>query len=171
MGIIVLVAGWWWTTTNRGDTIVYRGEKIKLSKRYADFDQYKNDPDNIAASETKHVQTLVITAPIAHSFASSQDLFRAVEATAFPGYGTGIFPSRKSDEKNLTLVTIEIPRANEDRFLVVQRRKGGFEIVEDFVHADPPMPFGVREESGSYVFLDGSGNEIFRRSATGTADQ
>ena len=29
----------------------YRGETIKLSKAYYDFDEYKNDPNNIHPSE------------------------------------------------------------------------------------------------------------------------
>jgi hypothetical protein len=45
--------------------IDYRGEKIKLSKPYRDYDEYKNDPDNIHPSETARVQGLVMSAPIA----------------------------------------------------------------------------------------------------------
>jgi len=33
------------------NVIDYRGERIKLSKSYYDFDTYKNDPDNIDPSK------------------------------------------------------------------------------------------------------------------------
>lgn len=163
---VILVAALWWTTkkNSRGDVVLYRGEKIKLSKHYTDFDQYKNDPDNIDPSETKRVQRLVMTAPIAHAFASWSELFQAIQAIAFPGYGTGIFPDRNSD---LTLVTIEIPRADKDRVFVVRGRKGGCEVIDEFVHDDIPLLSGVREEGKFYVFFDRSGKELFRRPANG----
>src|SRR6266704_3288121 len=47
------------------DSVEYRGQRIQLSKAYADFDEYKNDPNNIAASETERAQQLVAGAPIA----------------------------------------------------------------------------------------------------------
>jgi hypothetical protein len=50
--------------------IDYRGEKIKLTKAYADYDAYKNDPENIHPSETERVQALVLGAPIAKTFGS-----------------------------------------------------------------------------------------------------
>lgn len=167
--VVVLAGALWWMTTNRsrGDFVVYRGEKIKLSKQYSDFDQYKNDPNNIDSSETKRVQRLVMTAPIAHSFASWSKFFQAEQAVAFPGYGTSIFFGRKSDGNDLTLVTVEIPRADKDRFIVVQERNGRCEVLDDFVHDDIPALHGVRQEGESYIFFDRSGKELFRRPAIG----
>src|SRR5437762_13346553 len=46
-------------------TIQYQGQTIQLSKAYRDFDEYKNDPMNIAPAETARVQQLVTDAPIA----------------------------------------------------------------------------------------------------------
>lgn len=139
--------------------VVYRGQKIRLSKHYSDFHQYKDDPDNIAPSETARVQKLVISAPIAHSFASWSEMFQAVQNVAFPGYGTGIFPNPKSD---LTVVTVEIPRANKDRYFVVQEHNGRCDILDDFVYEDILALHGVREKGGSYVFFDRTGKELFR---------
>src|SRR6266478_8316043 len=50
------------------DTIQYRGQTIRLSRAYADFDEYKNDPNNIAAGETERVQQLVEGAPVAKEY-------------------------------------------------------------------------------------------------------
>lgn len=166
---VILVTVLWWTTRNQNhfDFMLYRGEKIKLSRQYANFDQYKNDPNNIDPSETKRVQSLVMTAPIAHSFASWSEFFRAEQAAAFPGYGTSIFPGRRSDGNDLTLVTIEVPRADKDRFIVVQERNGQCEVLDDFVYEDVPEAFGVHRDSDSYVFVSRNGKEIFRRPENG----
>ena len=145
------------------DVMEYRGERIKLSKAYRDFDEYKNDPDNIHPSETERVQKLLIGAPIERTFASRIDLFRAVGEIAFPGYGTGAGASRSSDGSELLAVTIEIPRANKDRYLVFRGRDGRYELIDDFVHAEALYPFEIREGDGVYIYLH-DGKELFRRS-------
>ena len=61
----------------RSNEIDYRGEKIKLTKAYADYDEYKNDPDNIDPSETERVQRLVLGAPIARTFGSRLEASKA----------------------------------------------------------------------------------------------
>src|SRR5262245_46857241 len=61
IGLAIVVAGYCvWSAVRRRppDYVEYRGEKIKLSKYYSDYDSYKNDPDNIAPSETTRVQQL-----------------------------------------------------------------------------------------------------------------
>lgn len=162
----VVLAALWWVRNNRTDVAKYRGETIKLSKSYFDYDQYKNDPNNIDPTETKRVQALVITAPIAHSFASRLDVFRATQDIVFPGYGSGVAAGPQPGENELFAVTIEIPRANKDRFFVLRGRNGQYELIDDFVREEIPFPAGVREESGSYVFFDRAGKELFRRPAT-----
>src|SRR5437764_10069700 len=67
------------------DTIVYRGQTIRLSKAYSDFDEYKNDPDNIAASETERVQQLVEGAPIAKEYPTAEAMIAAVSEIELPG--------------------------------------------------------------------------------------
>src|SRR5215212_3020559 len=51
-------------------TIQYQGQTIQLTKAYRDFDEYKNDPMNIAPAETARVQQLVNSAPVAVSYSS-----------------------------------------------------------------------------------------------------
>ena len=144
------------------DVMMYRGEKIKLSKAYHDYDEYKNDPENIHPSEIERVQKLLIGAPIEHTFLSRLDLFKAVGQVAFPGYGVASGGSRLADGSELLAVTIEIPRANEDRYLLFRGAEGRYELVDDFVRADVPYPFEVREDHGTYVYLH-NGTELFRR--------
>ena len=90
---VTIFAIFWWLKSARFDVVHYQGQTIKLSKAYFDFDQYKNDPDNIAASETARVQTLVAAAPIAHSFADRRYIYGATSEIEFPGYGMGGFTS------------------------------------------------------------------------------
>jgi hypothetical protein len=61
-----------------------RGEKIKLTKAYADYDDYKNDPENIDPSETERVQRLVLSAPIAKTYGSRLEASKAIGQIAFP---------------------------------------------------------------------------------------
>ena len=164
--LILVVSAVLWRGCNGAfgadDVMEYRGEKIKLSKSYSDFDEYKNDPDNIHPSETERVQRLLIGAPIERTFASRLALFRAVGQIAFPGYGTGSGASRLSDGSELLAVTIEIPRANKDRYLVFRGREGRYELIDDFVHAEASYPFEIREGDGAYIYLQ-RGKELFRR--------
>ena len=144
------------------DVMEYRGEQIKLSRAYSDFDEYKNDPDNIHPSEIERVQKLLIAATIARTFASRLDVFRAAGQIAFPGYGTGAGGSRLSDGSELLAVTLEIPRANKDRYLVFRNRDGRYELIDDFVNDAISYPFEIREGDGAYIYLYG-GKERFRR--------
>ena len=69
----------------------YQGQQIKLTKYYLDYDDYKNDPDNIAPEETSRVEQLVMNAPIASSFPDKRAAIAAVFEIKFPGYGAGGF--------------------------------------------------------------------------------
>ena len=42
------------------DVIEYRGERFKLTKAYYDYDDYKEDPNNIDPSENARVERAVI---------------------------------------------------------------------------------------------------------------
>jgi|ERR1051326_415101 hypothetical protein len=161
--LVISVVGWRiWGRFRAEDVIEYRGEQIKLSRAYQDFDEYKNDPNNILPSETGRVQSLLINAPIEHTFADRLTLFRAVGQIAFPGYGVGSGGGRSSEGNELLAVTIEIPRASNDRYLVFRDHGGRYELIDDFVNAEISYPFEVREQDSAYVYLQG-GTERFRR--------
>lgn len=116
---VTVFAVLYWLRSTRFDVVHYQGQTIKLSKAYFDFDQYKNDRDNIAASETVRVQTLVAAAPIAHSFADRRSIIGETSEIEFPGYGMGGFTSDpQPDGTELFGVSIEIPRADKERYIV-----------------------------------------------------
>jgi hypothetical protein len=119
------------------DTIDYRGERIKLSRKYGDFSTYKNDPNNIDIMETRRVQRLVREAPIARSFASRIEFAQATGTIAFPGYGSGALrDTPQSDGSVLVLTSIEIPRAEEERYFTARVSDGRYTLIDDFVASE-----------------------------------
>ena len=120
--------------TGKEDTIDYRGQRIQLSKAYGDFDEYKNDPNNIAASETARVQQLVETAPIARDFPTRESMIAAVSEIEFPGYGLTAFGDMpQGDGTVLSGFSIEIPRGERERVIVFQFKKDTYKLLDDFL--------------------------------------
>lgn len=165
--LIVLVA----TITTGGcrdnyasSEIGYRGEKIKLSKSYSDYDTYKNDPENIHPMETLRVQSLVMQAPIRHEFNSLIDASKAVNDIAFPGYGSsGFLQQPQPDGSILMGFSVEIPRAQKDRCFTFRGIAGKYRLIDDFIAADTPAIRQVNQENGSLIYSTAEGKTILTR--------
>jgi hypothetical protein len=143
-------------------SVDYRGEKIKLTRFYFDYDDYKNDPDNIDASETARVQQLVSEAPIAHSFATLQDLGKAVFEIKFPGYAAGGFGDGKRDSELVGFV-IEIPRADKGRYFLFRKTAAGYVLLDDFLDSTMPGINRVEESGGNLIYsMDGHAERLIR---------
>jgi hypothetical protein len=166
--VFVMVVGSWLRMERAAKQrfITYRGERIKLSRAYDDFETYKNDPGNIDLSETARVQQLVKAAPVAQSFPDRLSLFRGTQPIVFPGYGNGSGEGVAHDGNELLAVTIEIPRSNQDRYLLFTARQRQYQLLDDFVQAAATYPFGVREEHGFYIYQSAAGKELFRRAVS-----
>lgn len=116
------------------DEIEYRGERIKLTKLYSDYVDFKNDPDNIDPSEYPRVERLVCEAPIAPSFADRWQMIQAISGLAFPGYGHWQFGDKtQADGSVLSGFGIEVPHADKARILVFRSRGKDFDLIDDFV--------------------------------------
>jgi hypothetical protein len=151
--------------SGRADEIDYRGERIKLSKAYADYASYKNDPDNIHPSERERVQRLVKTAPVASSYADENTLYHALSALSFPGYGSGnLARTRQPDGSDVVAYGIEIPGTEEDRYLVFRSVGSGFALIDDFVHVSVIGPASIAGEGHEWVYRRADGTVLFRRS-------
>jgi hypothetical protein len=162
--VVIVVGAWWlWHRQRAADVIEYRGEKIELSRHYDDWSEYKNDPNNIAPFETARVQKLVIEAPIAHSFSSRLEMFRASVNIAFPGYGSGSGEGVEPDGSELVSLTCEIPRTNKDRYILFRGHNGQYELLDDFVEREMTYPFNIREDGRFYIYYQLDGKEVFRR--------
>lgn len=149
----------------RSDQIDYRGEKIKLTKAYADYAAYKNDPENIAPSETERVQRLVLGAPIATTFRTRLEASKAIGLIAFPGYGSGGFVEQsQADGTVLMGFSVEVPRAGQDRYFVFHGRDGVYTLVDDFVHPDTAgLLRSVSRRGNDLVFTSAEGKEALIR--------
>jgi len=146
--------------------IDYGGEKVKLSKWYFDYDDYKNDPDNIAVFERERVQRLVATAPLAAAFDSRMEMLKALSALKFPGYGSSQFGEQpQADGTVLSGFSVEIPMANLERVLAFRGRAGAYTLVDDFVAPAGPFILSVRQEGEQLVYSTRQGQEVLRRPA------
>jgi len=119
--------------------IDYRGEKFKLTKSYSNYDDYKNDPDNIDPAEIAKIERLMSQVKIGPEFSNWADFAHQAFAIKFPGYGFGSGPKVKAAERQFQVTTIEIPRASEDRYFVMEKfADGRYRLVDDFVTANRP---------------------------------
>jgi len=139
-------------------SIEYRGQHIKLSRWYFDYDDYKNDPNNIHPSELARVQALVRAAPAGPVTGSWEDVSRPALEITFPGYGSG---SLKSDWNSLRAFSIEIPQAEEERVLVFQATATGWRRIDDFIMRTPPAEVVIM--GGDLVFSDFGGKRVATR--------
>jgi len=164
IGVFLLVLGT--VGCERGsDEIDYRGEKIRLTKAYADYDTYKNDPENIDPSETERVQRLVLSAPIAKAFGSRLEASKAIGQIAFPGYGSGGFVEQsQADGSVLMGFSVEVPRASKERYFVFRGKDGVYTLVDDFVHPDTAgLLRSVTRRGSDLVFTSIDGKEALVR--------
>ena len=121
------------------DEMDYRGEKIHLSKKYVDYDDYKNDPDNIATSEIPRVEKMMTEARVGPDFADWGAFVDQISVIKFPGYGMGSGPKVAGTGREFLVQTIEIPRVGKERYFILEKLPGGkLKLVDDFVHAQDP---------------------------------
>jgi hypothetical protein len=157
--VIVIVVAIAWEGIRRAipSSVDYQGQKIKLSKFYLDYDDYKNDPDNIAPSETERVQRLVMGAPIAASFSGRKEAVDAVFEVKFPGYGCGGMGSVEKGDGALNGMSVEIPRTDKDRYFIFQNAGGSYKLVDDFVAS------GISDfhQEGTNLVYTGLGGQKF----------
>lgn len=153
-GIIVLALLWfcfWDTGSPPSDTIDYHGQSIKLSKAYSSYEDYKEDPDNIASSETARVQELVKSAPVPRQFSDRKTMIYTMSELCFPGYGMSMSGERhQSDGTVLELFSIEIPRSGDSRFLLFKGKASRYSLIDEFIYSDDAMIM-TASLSGNYI--------------------
>jgi hypothetical protein len=145
--------------------IEYRGQKIRLSKSFVDYDDYKNDPTNIHPSETVRVQRLVMDAPIARTFKNRLEASKAIGEIAFPGYGSGGFNAQQHVDGSILMgFSVEIPRAGKERYLVFHEKEGLCKLIDDFVYPETPgLLQSVVRKGDQLIFSTIEGKEVLAR--------
>jgi len=168
--IVAAAASWKVVRRHIPSDIEYQGQKIKLSKYYLSFEDYKDDPDNIDPSESARVARLVREAPIAHQFADRNELVRAIFEIKFPGYGLGsLGESPQPDGSILAMFSVEIPRANENRYWVFEKYESSYKLANDFTGPDVPGFRKVRRENGALSYTWANGGPTLTRPLTKNA--
>jgi hypothetical protein len=151
---------------NGSDEMDYRGEKIRLAKKYVDYDDYKNDPANLAASEIPRVERMMTDARIGRDFASWLDVADQLNKIKFPGYGMGPGPNVVAVGREFVVKVIEMPQVAKDRYFVLEKLAGGtFRLADDFVASqDPRSAFAaissIRLVDDRLVYSDRSGKVV-----------
>lgn len=158
-----------WTVGRRHipSDIEYRGEKIKLTKYYFSFEDYKDDSDNIDPSEYARVERLVAQAPIGRQFTEREKMVTALFELKFPGYGLGFAGSiAQIDGRVLELSSVEIPRADKNRYLLYEERNGSYTLIDDFIAPSALEIVRVREDKGVLIYSTRSGQSVLTRPVT-----
>ncbi len=149
-----------------GGSIEYQDQRIGLSKQYGDYDDYKNDPENIAPGEIDKVQRLVQFTPIGPHFSSRSQMVSAVFDVKFPGYELSSSGERpQPDGSVLELYQIEIPRAGKYRYFLFRGRGGAYTLIDDFVYSDSEYLHNVAENGGKLIYSTMDGTQILERSS------
>jgi hypothetical protein len=142
--------------------IEYQGTTFKLTKSYATFEDYKDDPNNIDLNEVPRIEHVMTEVKIGPEFSNWKDFVHQAFTVIFPGYGFGPGPAVKSTSRRFGVSTLEIPRASKDRWLVLEQMDGErLRLVDDFV-------FGAPEEVDSgTVTVEFIGDELVYSNARG----
>jgi len=172
-GVLIAGALLWSVSRSRRadmplDEVEYRGERFKLSKAYADYDDLKNDPDNLHPSEYARVERAVTGTKVDPTCSSRDRMTRAVFGLRFPGYGMGGFgETPQPDGTTLAAFSVEVPRADKDRVLVFRSRGGAYTLIDDFSTAADQGISQVRQEGRGLVYSSFDGKPILTRPLAG----
>ena len=116
------------------DTIEYRSERFKMGKSFWSYEDYKDDPNNLATNGLSRIETAICEADIGTSFDTREQFIHAVFTLKFPGYGLQQYGEKQqADGSMLSMFSVEIPQRDRNRFLVARNSESRFIIVDDFV--------------------------------------
>lgn len=161
---------------NGSDEIDYRGETIRLAKKYVDYDDYKNDPANLATSEIPRVEKLMTDARVGPNFANWHEVADQLSNIKFPGYGESRGENIVAADREFYVEVIEIPQVAKQRYFVLEKLAGGtFHLADDFVAlCDPRSAYdavsSIRLVDDRLVYADRSGKIIRETPAARSAD-
>jgi hypothetical protein len=148
---------------SRDDTMEYRGQQFKLNKAYNDFDDYKNDPNNLNTNELDRIERIMTTAEAPPTFKDAKAFFEFVGfQLVFPGYGNTSMGAQTDDGSHLLVEAVEIPQRDKDRVLVARETGGELKLVDDFIYNTATNELNrVRLEKQALRYYD-SQNRLLR---------
>ncbi|HLP08993.1 MAG TPA: hypothetical protein VK178_12575 [Opitutaceae bacterium] len=153
--VVWFAARWAYAQVFGVGEIVYRGETIRLSRKYTDYDQYKNDTANIAKEELSRVERLIREAKIGPVFKDWSAFVHAESEIKFPGYGAGGGPKVASAGREVIVSSVEIPSrppGEKYRYFVLEKQTdGSLRIIDDFIEAGFPRMAVLTADEGRLV--------------------
>ena len=127
--------------------VEYQGHKLLTSKHYENFDEYKDDPNNLPFESLRAADSLVRKAPFGPKFSSSDALVKDLFSIQFPGYGA-FFANQVGNghDPTLEIAYLEIPGGRFNRYFVLRKgQNDAYEVIEDFVAPQEPELARVRQ--------------------------
>lgn len=165
MAVIALGVIFWNHPSIADNEMEFRGQKFKLTKAYSDYDDYKNDPNNLAPEEIPRIEKIILNIRIGPVFKDMTEFIEAADECLFPGYGTSGIPDAdhigEISAPKVFGVGIEIPRRDEDRYFFVCRYENHYRLVDDFVlQYSQGIIVKVRLNGKKLLYIDGKDRVI-----------
>jgi hypothetical protein len=155
---------------DRFDEIEYQGQKFKLSKAYGDYDDFKNDPNNLAAGQQALIEKAVLAAALPRVCADRDAVIHAAFEVRFPGYGLSSFGEQaQADGSVLNGASVEIPGAAKERVFVYRGVGGEYRLIDDFEADESAGIMGVTLRDGKLEYSRLGGQLVLTR-PLGSAD-
>ena len=120
------------------DEVEWRGQKFKLKHKYLDYEEYKDDSDQLASSEVERVKEFMLAISVPKVAPSETDLRQSLRQMRFPGFGSSYAGAVKDEHDNRYILNeYEIPQKQEQRTLLYRVEKDATcRLVVDGVSVD-----------------------------------
>src|SRR5436189_3716496 len=171
--IAILMAGWFFRhRAERFDQIEYQGQLFKLTKAYCDYDDYKDDPHNLATGQEGLIEQAVVGAKLKPLYQGRDELIHAAFDARFPGYGMTSYGERaQPDGTILSAHAVEIPLSTKQRVFVYQKGSGPYSLVDDFVLDGDREIRDVSLKNGKIEYTDLTGKVIATHNPRGAKER
>ena len=144
IGAIVVIIAWQFVAkpvlrNMKGfDEVEWRGEKFKLKQKYLDYEEYKDDTNQLAPSEIERVKKFMLAISVPKVASSETDLRQSLRQMRFPGFGSSYAGAVKDERGNRYILNeYEIPQKQEQRTLLYRvDTNGTCRLVVDAVSVD-----------------------------------
>ena len=146
------------------DQIEFHGQMFKMKRAYATYEDYKDDPDNLAPGEAARAAQAVRSVAVPKQFDDRKTLIHEMFELKFPGYGLAAFgEAKQADGSVLNAHEIELPQSRQGRFLVYRGVGGHYVLIDDFVDSDDKGIAGVRAEGKKLIYTTMKGQAVLTR--------
>jgi len=147
----------------RSGTIDYGGQTFKTAKKYWSYEDYKDEPNNLDTNELIRIERLMTESSLPSSFNSREEFIHAMFKLKFPGYGLGGIgeQAQTDDGSRITIESVEIPRRDKERYVVVRESGERLILLDDFVHGTATNRISrVKLQAGKLRYFDAGGSLV-----------